>query len=363
MLEPIASVSMTSVPHLIGAIIFFLLAIRSVCESMGSNTRRANRYLGFIFTCFFILLSDEFIRTNIPFIVWNETLISPTLLLIGPFTFLYTSSMLNGATTGSWRHFLPFLIYFSITFINYIILPSNKQIPTSLLFACLYLSTLLIYVYMSLIAINRYSQQVRLLYSDLKFHDLSLFKIWTSFITLFAFYIGIEPFITLWIQPPLTNTQLHYCFTILGMFITLFPNTTAQKSLADFPVQEKYDSGTPSKDELLDIVFRELKQQTESQHYYRQNGLTLYDLAQYIGFAEHTMSNALNQVGMIGFYDFINDYRIKEAKEKLVSSPSRAVIDIAMDVGFNSKSAFYTAFKKREQLSPSQYRKSQVKTH
>ena len=55
---------------------------------------------------------------------------------------------------------------------------------------------------------------------------------------------------------------------------------------------------------------------------------------------------------------FLNKYRIKEAKERL-KDPKESqyvVFKIALDVGFNSKSTFNTAFKKFTGMNPSQYR-------
>ena len=63
-------------------------------------------------------------------------------------------------------------------------------------------------------------------------------------------------------------------------------------------------------------------------------------------------------IGM-NFFDYVNKYRVEMAKHQLQHS-SDTVIDIAMNVGFNAKSSFYTAFKKVAQQTPSQYRKSVV---
>jgi AraC-like DNA-binding protein len=56
----------------------------------------------------------------------------------------------------------------------------------------------------------------------------------------------------------------------------------------------------------------------------------------------------------------VNTYRVEEAKRKLVD-PSRkhySLLAIAEEVGFNSKSAFNTAFKKQTSMTPSEFRKA-----
>ncbi|TMN91716.1 hypothetical protein CWB72_06330 [Pseudoalteromonas phenolica] len=55
----------------------------------------------------------------------------------------------------------------------------------------------------------------------------------------------------------------------------------------------------------------------------------------------------------------MNHKRILAAKKLLIES-ELTVLDIAMQVGFNSKSAFYSAFKKHTQLTPSSYKKQNL---
>ncbi|GGD71060.1 helix-turn-helix domain-containing protein [Maribacter cobaltidurans] len=59
------------------------------------------------------------------------------------------------------------------------------------------------------------------------------------------------------------------------------------------------------------------------------------------------------------FFDFINEYRVNEAKAILENPDANqfTVLEILYQVGFNSKSTFYTAFKKVTNKTPTQYRK------
>lgn len=61
----------------------------------------------------------------------------------------------------------------------------------------------------------------------------------------------------------------------------------------------------------------------------------------------------------INYYEFINRYRIEEAKRMLAESKGASITDIYLAVGFNSKSVFYTFFKKLEGMTPTAYRVSQ----
>lgn len=86
--------------------------------------------------------------------------------------------------------------------------------------------------------------------------------------------------------------------------------------------------------------------------------LTLQKLAAQFGMPEKELSVLINQQIGKHFFDFINEYRIRDAKILLKGQPNRTVLEILYQVGFNSKSSFYTAFKKETGVTPSDYRKS-----
>jgi len=58
------------------------------------------------------------------------------------------------------------------------------------------------------------------------------------------------------------------------------------------------------------------------------------------------------------FCEFINGYRIEESKRQLFdpARQERSILDIAYEVGFNSKSTFNSAFKKHTGPKPSEFR-------
>lgn len=90
--------------------------------------------------------------------------------------------------------------------------------------------------------------------------------------------------------------------------------------------------------------------------------LTLARLAKRLGVTPNELSQAINQQAGQRFTDFVNATRIEEAKA-LLASPVRAgqtIIDIAYEVGFNSKSTFNAAFAKVTGSTPSDYRKGRV---
>lgn len=58
--------------------------------------------------------------------------------------------------------------------------------------------------------------------------------------------------------------------------------------------------------------------------------------------------------------NYINEYRIKEVKLRLIDGKFKhlTILGIALECGFNSKSAFNNVFKKLTNQTPSEYLKS-----
>lgn len=105
---------------------------------------------------------------------------------------------------------------------------------------------------------------------------------------------------------------------------------------------------------------------TELQHYmeverpHLDSKLTLPQLAKQIGISPNYLSQVINEQYKKNFFDFINDYRVEEAKRLLTDSTKAnlSIVSVAYESGFNSKSAFYTAFKKNAGITPTNFRTS-----
>jgi AraC-like DNA-binding protein len=91
---------------------------------------------------------------------------------------------------------------------------------------------------------------------------------------------------------------------------------------------------------------------------YRNPDLSLSSLSVRLGIQHHQLSRILNEDLGMNFRSYLNRYRIEEAKRLLLERPDVSILDIAYEVGFNSKSAFNTVFAKETGLSPTEYRKA-----
>ena len=93
---------------------------------------------------------------------------------------------------------------------------------------------------------------------------------------------------------------------------------------------------------------------------YLDGDLTLPSLAQAAGLTTHQASQVINGQMNQNFFSFVNNYRIQLAKRMLLDPKTSAmpIVELAFEVGFQSKSAFYESFKRATNMTPTQFKKT-----
>jgi len=105
------------------------------------------------------------------------------------------------------------------------------------------------------------------------------------------------------------------------------------------------------------LLTQELTKLMQDKQLYRQNELSLPDLAQSLGISVHQLSELLNVHLGQSFYEFVNGYRLQFACNMLKNSKCQLrILDIAFEAGFNNKNSFYRAFREGLGITPNQYR-------
>lgn len=94
---------------------------------------------------------------------------------------------------------------------------------------------------------------------------------------------------------------------------------------------------------------------------YLDEDIRLPDVSEELGISVHQLSFFLNNHLGSNFNNYINRFRVEEAKSMLLNDPSRSVVSVGIAVGFNSNSSFYKAFLKETGMSPKQFRETQPK--
>lgn len=118
----------------------------------------------------------------------------------------------------------------------------------------------------------------------------------------------------------------------------------------------KYKSSSLNQSEKYCIQDKLQKYIMEEKRYCNEE-LTIKKLSEQIDIPIRQLSQVINEEYGFNFYDFINYYRIKEAQRLLMNEQGKqfSILGIAYEVGFNSKSSFYTAFKKFTGTTPGKF--------
>lgn len=187
--------------------------------------------------------------------------------------------------------------------------------------------------------------------------DLSHMEILEFSIDTFA--IGLTLFMVFWTayngfsQPEIFKQHLSLTTHNLGSTETTILKKTRDVNLEKDVISE------------LDIQrFNAIKELIQEQELFTKPKLTLRDLSEVADLKEKELSRLINECGQSNFYQLINGYRIE--KFKALSETSKAyelsIWGLAMEVGFTSKSAFFSLFKEHEGMTPLQYQKTQKKS-
>ena len=111
--------------------------------------------------------------------------------------------------------------------------------------------------------------------------------------------------------------------------------------------------------ERADAFLKRLLELMKSEKPYTDGELTLPRRASRLSVSTHHLSQVINERLRQNFPDFVNSYRVEEAK-RMLKDPAAghySLLAVAEAVGFNSKSSFNTAFKKQTGMTPSEFRR------
>lgn len=109
-------------------------------------------------------------------------------------------------------------------------------------------------------------------------------------------------------------------------------------------------------EEPLRKIFDKLLEVLEYENLYKNATLSLADTAKILGTNEKYLSKAISDYSKMNYSNFINFYRINEAKRMILEEKSININEVMYACGFNSKSPFYSAFTKYTGMSPKQFK-------
>jgi len=294
--------------------------------------------------------------------------------LFGPLLYLYTKAVTSKEirfTKNDILHFVPFLLVFCLTLIRFQVQAYETKIEllntglygktVSIIYLALMHTTILVYLLNAFSIVRKKNQSLKGYYSSLEKINYDWLKLVVSAF-LIMWIVDIINWVTgsLGINSPTSRVYL----TFVSLFINfVFANLLIIKNLrlpetepaAEIHKYEKSPLTLQTKTEILARLERLMTQEK----LFLNSSLNLGEVAHKLSVVPRYLSQVINELKAKNFYDYVNSYRIDEAK-KLLSDPahnSEKILSVLYDCGFNSKSVFNTVFKKNTGLTPSEFRR------
>ncbi len=170
-----------------------------------------------------------------------------------------------------------------------------------------------------------------------------------NFIIAGAFFLAFFGFSNAYyISGPLVFSFFLYLI-IFGYFYTDNSQFSEQKTI------KKYANKKVINPTEANQLLNQLNQLILTNELYKDNQFKLKTLAEKSAIPTHRLSQLLNDNLGKSFNAYINEYRIKAACQLLETPHNLSLEGVGYEVGFNSKSTFFTTFKKIMKVTPAQF--------
>lgn len=276
--------------------------------------------------------------------------------------------------------FIPFINDFSVTliektvyglgFYNAIYIKKFDYIKVVLEYFNIFYSIALIILSIKLI--NRYKKQTKKNFQLVQVRSIRWLKIFSYIFLIMGVYWLIPFTIEVFIGNNLQHNFYYFLWVALSILIYLlghfgvfhFGVFQEQKNIHKFSInrvatiQKTAKSETLKNDNLI-----EFEKFIKEERNFLDANLSLESVAEKLNINKSYLSRLINSDLEKSFNDYINELRIEEAKTYLEQTEfeNYTLLAIGLEAGFNSKTAFNSAFKKFTGVTPSEYRKS-IKT-
>jgi AraC-like DNA-binding protein len=373
-------VSYLNLHDLVWAITFveciLLIAILKVLPATRSQPRNL--------LALFLLQMAGILATNI--FIWNlnfhaaginnsvvaPVVLSACILLQGPTLYWYLRSLTQDVDLLQWKHSLHLIpavvvclviIGFDIdsqAWLPWIELPPAQAAAVSFVWAVVRCFPFF-YVLACLLMEYRVRREIRQRYSTFSRLDLNL-----SYLILGGYFIHwlwslVGYFIGDYISGNANDMMGiidNYLSVLLVNALFIFGLLNSRQVMASTEPDMPADANRLADIANIEEKIHAVEQGIRKRKLYLDSHINLERFAEQIGVRAREVSEILNSHYQQNFFEFINHYRVDEAKRLLSATDTRdTILDIVYKSGFNSQSAFHRFFKRLVGMTPSEYRK------
>jgi AraC-like DNA-binding protein len=292
----------------------------------------------------------------------------PVIVSIGPLLYFYVLSLTedkNKLSRSDWLHFVPSIaaLIFSLAYITIFdgddkraFIAMMLQVGGFILIRGILTSAVAVFLPIMYTAIS-----IARIWNRVKRGNVAYRTMMMLFgIVLLWFVMGMVGIVgTIAISTPALEIVNYFLAIIIIIFYILTQKYPYLMLFATVPIKKK--SYTRSHLDRVDLnsLRKQLKILMEEEKLFCDEDLSLARLSEALEITQHQLSQFLNTYHQQNFNNFLNSYRVNEAKKIFLEEPGRQTLSVALAVGFNSYSAFHGAFKKHTGMSPAHFKRSQ----
>ena len=320
------------------------------------------------------LLAIEFLTFGLESNIFpNFILLTNSFLLFNPALLLYITSLTNPRFKIKAIHLLHLLPYLIFKITAWIIeepqkyetfFDQNNTLWFRIVFVVVALISWIVYLTLSGIKLTRHRRIVQNEFSTIDtFKKISWVLLILIVYILYSITIFIWGLLNMIFPDPLSITIFSYSVLLFFIYILGYYGLKQQPLFpaVDFPKPEnltKYKNSLLTTETKIQIG-KKIEKHFKKERPYINPDLNMNLLSEQLNLPKHHITEVLNSHFGKNFFHFVNQYRIEAVKAKLAEPNNPYSIEaIGFECGFNSKSTFFSVFKKFTGLTPTQFKES-----
>ncbi len=321
-----------------------------------------------ILALWLFVLAIDFVLRGLEIYVYSEVLFSNSFLLFNPLFYLYTKSITKNDFKLRYIQLLNLMPYIVFEIIVQIF--SNKLTLSAffsgevnkflfIIFAITSIISWVYYIIKSMFYLRRYNENIKNEFSSISNRtDIS----WIRIIAIIYITYSIATLILgiIFYLKNYNSISLVYFISLFSLFLVyLFSYYGLLQEQIYKPKEIQTGSANP---EVMGSEMEEIKNKIfvffDKEKPYLNADFNMTVFSEKMNIPKHQLTTVLNKFIGKNFFKFVNEFRVEEVKKSLLDPKNIFSIEaIGYDCGFNSKSSFFTIFKKETGLTPLQFKK------